>query len=507
MSDLCDDAQEHMYFCQFTVEHAPEAIFWVDAAAQCHRVNEVACQWLGYSRTALQSMKIFQFCPDYQETSWAEYWGRVKDGKLEPFETHLQSKNGRKIPVEVSCKYLEFGGKGYACAFARDISERAKAKEAIEQLSRHNEMILNAAGEGIFGLDLKGHHTFVNPAAANMLGYSIEELLGKPSHSIWHHTKPDGRPYPDTECPIYKAYKDGQIHSGDDEMFWRKDGTSFPAEYTSTPLRNDSGHLIGAVVTFLDITERKRMAAQLLEEAKVAEVSRVLGDISHDIKNMLMPVMTGSVLLQDELNEHYARVAQNDTAQLGKSQAMTKDINEMIRNNARRIHDRVREISDAVKGAMTPPTFSSCAMATVSSDVFDTLHFYANEKGVCLNSEGLDGLPSIQADERRLFNCLYNLINNAIPEVPAGGSVTVRGQVDPENKKVVLDIADTGNGMPPDVRDSLFTDRARSTKAGGTGLGVKIVKDVVDAHGGSISVESEKGKGTTFSIQLPIQQD
>jgi len=156
---------------------------------------------------------------------------------------------------------------------------------------------------------------------------------------------------------------------------------------------------------------------------------------------------------------------------------------------------------------MTTPTFSSCAISNVSSDVFDTLHFYASEKGVRLNSEGLDALPCIQADERRLFNCLYNLINNAIPEVPAGGTVTVRGHVDPENKKVVLDIADTGNGMPPDVRDSLFTNRARSTKAGGTGLGVKIVKDVVDAHGGIISVDSEEGKGTTFTIHLPIYQD
>ena len=507
MSELRDEAQDHMYFCQFTVEHAPEAIFWVDAEAKCHWVNEVACQWLGYSRNELQSMKIFEFCPAHQEKDWQEYWGKVKDRKLAPFETHLQTKNGRKIPVEVSCNYIEFGGRGYACAFARDITEREKAKETIEQLSRHNEMILNAAGEGIFGLDLKGHHTFVNPAAARMLGYSIKDLFGRLSHSIWHHTKPDGRPYPDIECPIYKAYKDGQVHSGDDEMFWRKDGTSFPAEYTSTPLRDDSGKLIGAVVTFLDITERKRMAAQLLEEAKVAEVSRVLGDIGHDIKNMLMPVMTGSSLLQDELNELYDKIAHQDTSQLEKSQNTTKEINDMIRNNARRIHDRVREISDAVKGAITPPTFRSCEISKVASDVFDTLHFYASEKGVHLKKEGLDSLPSIEADERRLFNCFYNLINNAIPEVPAGGSVTLRGHAEPESQSVVLDIADTGKGMPPDVRDSLFTNRATSTKVGGTGLGTKIVKDVVDAHSGTISVESEEGKGTSFIIRLPVNQN
>ena len=103
-----------------------------------------------------------------------------------------------------------------------------------------------------------------------------------------------------------------------------------------------------------------------------------------------------------------------------------------------------------------------------------------------------------------MFNAFYNLINNAIPEVPAGGSVTVRGQTDSSGKAVVLSISDTGRGMPPELRDSLFTSRVVSRKAGGTGLGIKIVKDVVDAHGGSIAVESEEGKGTTFRLQLPI---
>ena len=131
----------------------------------------------------------------------------------------------------------------------------------------------------------------------------------------------------------------------------------------------------------------------------------------------------------------------------------------------------------------------------------------ANEKGLNFRTEGLDDLPTIQADETRLFNAFYNLINNAIPEVRAGGSVTLRGHVEQENKRVVLEIADTGKGMPPDVRDSLFTNRARSTKVGGTGLGTKIVKDVVDAHSGTISVDSEEGKGTTFIIRLPINQD
>ena len=127
-------------------------------------------------------------------------------------------------------------------------------------------------------------------------------------------------------------------------------------------------------------------------------------------------------------------------------------------------------------------------------------------KRLCVlpHAQGLEPLPVIQADERRLFNAFYNVIDNAIPEVPPGGSVTVRGQVDVEANELVISIADTGKGMPPAVRDALFTTQVVSRKAGGTGLGTKIVKDVVDAHKGSISVESEVGVGTTVHIHLPI---
>ncbi|MEK7268342.1 MAG: ATP-binding protein, partial [Nitrospirota bacterium] len=107
-------------------------------------------------------------------------------------------------------------------------------------------------------------------------------------------------------------------------------------------------------------------------------------------------------------------------------------------------------------------------------------------------------------DERRLYIVFYNLVNNAVSEMPSGGSITVRGRTERAAGVVLLSVADTGRGMPPEVRDSLFTARAISRKLGGTGLGTKIVKDVVDSHGGQITVESEEGVGTTFHIRLPL---
>jgi signal transduction histidine kinase len=251
--------------------------------------------------------------------------------------------------------------------------------------------------------------------------------------------------------------------------------------------KDHAGRLDEADLSILTIISALTAAAigqaWLFEEAKLAEVVHRLGDISHDVKNMLMPVIAGADLMHEQI-----------------------EVIDMLRSSSRRLEDRMREISDCVKGITTPPNFVPCQVADVVESVMKTLRLPAEEKGISLRTEGLDTLPSILADERRLYSAIYNLVNNAIPEVSPGGSITVRGRAEPEAGAIHLAIADSGRGMPPEVRDSLFTARTISRKAGGTGLGTKIVKDVVDAHGGQITVESTEGVGTTFFICLPIRQ-
>ena len=141
--------------------------------------------------------------------------------------------------------------------------KNAQLFEALKKSEAESQLILTSAAEGIYGLDLEGRTTFVNPAAAQMLGWQPEDLLGKPQHAIIHHTRSDGSAYDRKDCPIYAAFKDGDIHTVDDEVFWRKDGTSLPVEYTSTPIRAENGSLTGAVVTFRDITQRLQAESDL----------------------------------------------------------------------------------------------------------------------------------------------------------------------------------------------------------------------------------------------------
>lgn len=134
----------------------------------------------------------------------------------------------------------------------REIAERIQAEAETKKIKRQMELILDSAGEGIFGLDAEGNVMFVNKAASLMLGWEQADLLGKSHHSLVHHTHGDGSIYPVEDCPIHQAYLDGKVHFGSDEVFWAKDGSSFQVEYISTPIVENNS-LAGAVVVFRDL--------------------------------------------------------------------------------------------------------------------------------------------------------------------------------------------------------------------------------------------------------------
>ena len=149
--------------------------------------------------------------------------------------------------------------------------------------------ILESAGEGIYGLDRDGMTTFANPAAIRMTGWSLDELLGKLQHSQIHHSKADGTPYPREACPIYAALRDGEIHQKEDEVFWRKNGTSFPVAYTSNPLLKE-GKLAGAVVIFRDITERKNRERWDQNYRKVLELVAACAPLPESLQALIAAV-------------------------------------------------------------------------------------------------------------------------------------------------------------------------------------------------------------------------
>src|SRR5438093_4941874 len=234
--------------------------------------------------------------------------------------------------------------------------------------------------------------------------------------------------------------------------------------------------------------------ARLFGEAKKAEIVGLLADNGHDLKNLLQPIVSGTSVMKSEFDEILSALPEAEAGRAKTSRDISEEAIRIVKNTTRRIHDRVKEIADCVKGLSAPPDFAPCKVTDVVGNVLETLGFLAKERDIVLRAEGLDALPPIMADERRLYNVFYNLVNNAIPEVPSGGSITVRGRVVPKEGVVLLSVADTGKGMPPEIRDRLFSAQAVSSKKGGTGLGTKIVKDVMEATTAGLRWRAKSGK-------------
>jgi signal transduction histidine kinase len=218
-----------------------------------------------------------------------------------------------------------------------------------------------------------------------------------------------------------------------------------------------------------------------------------------------MPLVAGTDLLADEIDDVFRHLPTMGRARAEQSHSACEEVITMFRNTSRRIQDRMKAIADYAAVTRVSQKFEPCQLGRIAESVVKSLRAAAEQRRVTLRTEGLHGLPAIAGDEARLYSLLYNLVNNAIPEVPPHGLVTISGSHEAGDDSIRLRVTDTGNGMPAEIRDHLFTNRLVSNKTGGTGLGTKIVKDVVDMHGGRITVESEQGRGTTFEIRLPIE--
>jgi len=173
------------------------------------------------------------------------------------------------------------------------LDEWLRTDRVFHNIERDNQLILRAAGEGIYGVNAEGLTTFVNPAAERMLGWSADELVGRDMHSMVHHTDIHGHHYPHDKCPIYAAFRDGVVHHVDDEVFWRRDGSRFYVEYTSTPIR-DRGHLAGAVIVFRDITQRR-------------EADEKLRQALREVEELRQRLELENAYLQEEIRQEHSR--------------------------------------------------------------------------------------------------------------------------------------------------------------------------------------------------------
>ena len=362
----------------------------------------------------------------------------------------------------------------------------------------------------------------VGPAADMLMGSSIPATQGGVAWTVFRTHKPD---------LIGNVALRGDFNSKVDER------TGYHTESMMTvPVKRTDGNPIGVMQVLnasVPFTERDLEVlevlcaqaatgiehARLVQEARKAEIVHVIGDISHDIKNMLTPILSGVWTLEPMLKKLFedldsTRVHCPEDATWAKeveraADAIRHDYGWMLENilmSAEQVQARTKEMADAVKGEMSPPFFERADLNETCQAIARPLKVVADKAGVLLGLNLDPDLPPIEFDRKQMYNALYNLVNNAIPETPAGGTVTLTTRApEPGSDTLTVEVRDTGRGMPEHIRIRLFTDEALSTKPGGTGLGTKIVAGVIRRHNGTIRVESEQEVGTAFTVRLPLR--
>ena len=378
----------------------------------------------------------------------------------------------------------------------RDAFKR-QAQE-LKRLSRHNELILKAAAEGIFGVDLKGTSTFVNPAAAAMVGRHPEDLTGRDIHSLLHPAIPGVATCDVRHCPFFAALHVERVHDDVEDTFFREDGTSFPVEFRVSPIHDEDGKKIGSVITCRDVTEKRSAALAAENERRYREAEaqnrakdNFLATLSHELRTPMTSILGWVQFLRggdytiDELQEALQMI--ESSAKLQK-----------------RLIDDMLDVSRIVLGKffvdLRPTHLSEIVEAAVTNARPD-----ATERGVRLTSDVEPAEDLVAADAARLQQVIGNILSNAIKFTPAGRHVDL--QLKHVDGKIKIAVRDEGTGIDPSFLPHVF-ERLRQAegdaKRTGLGLGLAIARHIVDLHQGEICAYSDGlGKGATFVVTLP----
>jgi len=395
---------------------------------------------------------------------YADMWKTISAGGIWRGELRNSKKGGERYWESASISPIENanGVITHYVAVKEDITDRKRSEAALLEAQEHSRLLLESAGEGIFGVNTDGQVSFINPAALHMLGFAEDELLGKGIHELIHHSHVDSSPYPVTECPMRLAYTDGTAHQVDDEVLWHRDGTSFAVDYSATPIRKGD-EITGSVVTFRDARERK-VAEEALSDAKEA------AEAANQAKSAFLANMS-----------HEIRTPMN--AIIGMA------------------HLALRTDLDAKQ-----QDYVDLSLDDVMDNVSSLIGAKASDKGLELLFDVEPDVPrSLRGDPLRMGQIIINYSNNAV-KFTDEGEILVRVMKEEEvDDEVVLrfEIRDTGIGLTEEQQDTLFqsfqqADTSTTRRFGGTGLGLAISKSLAELMGGDVGVESQPRAGSTF---------
>lgn len=469
-----------------------QAMIWIqDREGVLLDLNPASADSLGYQMPEMKGRNLKDFIIPTERHTFGQYLERASGQETSKGLLKLYTKNGATRFWMYQTSLSEDSGEISVRCHALDVTESQQAERELERLSRRNELILESVGEGVYGINLAGECSFVNPAALKFTGYSAEELMkaAHTMHEILQPHKGDGQPYPWEDSAVFTTLSDGEVRRVKAEWMWRRDGSRFPVDYVVSPIVEDDERILGAVVTFQDVTERRA-----IEQMK----NEFISIVSHELRTPLTSIRGSLGLLASGLLKKFP----------DKAEKMLKIAVENTDRLVRLIND-ILDIERLESGKVTIEQ-RECELSSLMLGAAETMQAMAQDNGVRLIVEPFQ--TTVWADSDRCLQVFTNLLSNAIKFSENDGEVKLLAELygDDGGHWVKVSVKDSGRGVPPEALEKIFerfgqVDASDSREKGGTGLGLPICKTIVEQHGGKMWVESKSGEGSTFFFTLPTE--
>ncbi len=478
------------------LDQSPQYIFARDAQGRFILANKALAQFYGRKPQDLIGMRLEELHPDKSEAkrflSDDRHVILTGESLLIP-ETNYTSPSGKRSIIELSLAPFKVPGlkEGASLGFGIDITEMKRVQRALYEEKDRLSVTLRSLGEGVIATDTAGRVVLMNPMAASITGFDEREALGKPIGQVFRiRYGSDSHPLSD---PVRDILAERRIVSSSaDSYLEKRSGELREISERGAPIIDEEGEVSGAVLIFLDVTERRAMEREIEKIQKVESLGILAGGIAHDFNNILMAVLGNISLAKlnvDESQENYSLLAEAEKAIL-QAKRLTAQLSLMAKGGA-----DPRKESISVRGFIE----EACSINLRGSNVGYVLDIAPD-------------VDLLHADPSQMNQVMQNLVLNAREAMPMGGTVNISARLVSITRAETLplspgpylkiDVQDSGPGMHPEIAQRIF-DPYYTTKSRGSGLGLTVSFSVVKKHGGCITVKSRLGEGTVFSVYLP----
>jgi len=447
-------------------------------------LNAFTAETLGYRAEALTGRAVSDLL-DARGVTTLHHCLRTLETKDEwQGSMSLRRSDGIYRRIAFRSRRMELPGeRPFVLNHGIDVTEQHEIEEALNRATHQRKLILESVGDGIFGIDLEGRFTFINQAAARSLGYTPDDLTGRPVHELIQHSHADGSPYSLASSSLFECMRRRESIRIRDEVFWRHDGSAIPVEYSASPIVEE-GRLSGIVVAFQDISERRRL--ERMKDEFISTVSHELRTPLTALRASLGLISSGSLDKRPEKRNQMIEMA------IGSCDRLVRLVNDILD-------------FDSVEKGKLPLDRKPVEAKDLLRRAADVAHAAAKHARISLR---IDAPPAlVLADEERILQVVNELVTNAIKFSPPETEIRLAAEAVGENEFCIL-VEDQGRGIAAEKLERIFErfqqgDASDSRAKGGTGLGLALCRSIVEQHGGRIWAESVPGQGSRFLFTLP----